>query len=123
MGDHHPTEDIDQPLARQLKQDYDILGSAIAGLYVEFDKLSKKQPGGQVSDLALETVNDAIRDSKGFLDGDRYVDRISEFVPAGENPVNSDVLLVLAQIKAALGRFRTSRSSAFSRHSIHLKDY
>jgi hypothetical protein len=85
-------------------QEAELVWSALTSLYGEFDKLSKKSPKERVTDLALKNVNDAIVDAKALLGGDRYVDRVTEFIPAGENPQNSDVLLVLSTLQAALER-------------------
>src|SRR5438132_13030626 len=96
----------DHQRAAAIRLQYELHGSAIEGLYVQFDKLTKKAPGDHLTELALETVNDAIRDSKTLLRGDPYVDRVKEFDPAGETPQNSDVLLVLSTLRTALERFR-----------------
>lgn len=93
-----------EQVAEDTYDNYSILDSEIDSLYREFDKLAKKS-GGRLSDLALANVNLVIKDSKELLTGDRYVDRVSEFVAAGENPLNSDVLLILATLRTALGRF------------------
>lgn len=91
--------------ATQIAADYELLRSELQSLYSEFDKLTKKAPAARLTSLALQTINSLIGDSKRLLSGDRYVDRVSEFVSAGENPVNSDVLLVLASLVSALDRF------------------
>ena len=91
--------------AEEIHSDYELLRSELQSLYNEFDKLTKKAPASRLTSLALQNINSLIGDSKGLLAGDRYVDRVSEFVSAGENPVNSDVLLVLATLVSALDRF------------------
>src|SRR5437870_3246402 len=88
----------DPQRAGAIRLQYELHGSAIDGLYVEFDKFTKKAPGDPLTELALEIVNDAIRDAKSLLKGDRYVDRVKEFDPAGDMPQNSDVLLVLSTL-------------------------
>lgn len=93
-------------IASEIRSQHSWLESEIENLYVEFDKLTKKSPGQPITVLALENVNCAISDAKELLEGDRAVDRISKFVPAGENPANSDVLLVLSKLRAALTRFK-----------------
>jgi hypothetical protein len=81
------------------------LSSYVDGLYVEVDKVAKKSPRDELSDLAVQRVNRAIRDAKSILDGfDEYVSDLAEFVPAGDNPEARDAVLVLSEIKAALSR-------------------
>ncbi|MDQ4125717.1 MAG: hypothetical protein M3134_08985 [Actinomycetota bacterium] len=102
----HPTDDDTVETAEAAYNDYTLLKSELMSLYDEFDKLTKKAPNNRLSPLALETVNALIGDAKALLGGDRYVDRVSQFVAAGETPQNSDVLLVLATLVKALARFR-----------------
>jgi hypothetical protein len=83
--------------------------------YIEIDKLAKKQPNMPVSDLIVESINDIIRDAKLLVQGDPHLDRIKEFVPAGNNPSHSDVLLKTKLVRSAVGRgkqFLTSHVSA-----------
>ena len=84
-----------------------LLQSVAAGLYDEADKLSKKAPAESASDLMLEQVNDIIRETRELLQGDVYVQRLKEFVPAGNNPQLRDVVVVLRQIRQGMERFRT----------------
>jgi len=98
-------EDELQEKAQRALDESDLISSEADALYQEFKELSKKNPESKVSDLSVEAVNHLIRDAKQLLGGDRYVDRMSEFVPAGENPSNSDVVLVLSKLRAALKRF------------------
>jgi len=84
-----------------------LLQSVAAGLYDEADKLSKKAPAESASDLMLEQVNDIIRETRELLQGDVYVQRLKEFVPAGNNPQLRDVVVVLRQIRQGMGRCST----------------
>lgn len=95
-----------EEVAEQVLADYHLLRSELHSLYDEFEKLTKKAPTTRLSPLALQTINSLIGDSKQLLSGDRYVDRVSEFVAAGETPFNSDVLLILSTLVTALERFR-----------------
>lgn len=97
-------------LASETKQKFNWLKSEIEDLYFEFDKLTKKAAAQRITDLALENVNAAVNDAKELLSGDRSVDRLKSFVAAGENPVNSDVLLVLSKLRTALRRFDSTWS-------------
>jgi hypothetical protein len=84
-----------------------LLQSVSIGLYDEADKLSKKAPAETASDLMLEQVNDIIRETRELLQEDVHVQRLKEFVPAGNNPQLRDVVVVLRQIRQGMDRFRT----------------
>jgi DNA repair exonuclease SbcCD ATPase subunit len=83
-----------------------LLESVSQGLYDEIDKLTKKAPAESITDLALSQVNDVIKETKQLLDSDAYIQRLNEFVPAGDNPQHRDVVLVLRLIREGLDRFR-----------------
>ena len=82
--------------------------SVASGLYIEIDKLTKKAPAEEVTDLVLKHVNDLIRQAKDLLKNDEYMKGLSEFIPAGNNPQYRDVIIVLRQIQHAFGRLTTS---------------
>lgn len=90
------------------KNQLTLLSSVSHGLYEEVDKLSKKAPSEPVTDLVLEQVNDVIRETKQLVADDTYVQRLNEFVPAGDNPQHRDAVVVLRQIRQGLDRFRQS---------------
>ena len=71
---------------------------------MEVDKLAKGNRHVEATDLTVQQANDAIRDAKEIVTNDAYLDRVKEFVPAGENPVYPDVLIVLATVQGALRR-------------------
>ncbi len=83
-----------------------LLDSVSLGLYEELDKLCKKAPAEAVTDLALEQVNYVIREAKQLVSNDVYVQRLNEFVPAGDRPEHRDVVVVLRQIRQGLERYR-----------------
>lgn len=89
-----------------LRKQISIMDSVSLGLYEEVDKLSKKAPADMITDLALEQVNDVIRDTKQLLEGDAYIQRQKEFVPAGDNPQHRDIVVVLRQIRQGLDRYQ-----------------
>jgi hypothetical protein len=93
---------------RQKQQKTDLLQSVSLGLYDEMDKLAKKAGADEVTNLALDLVNDFIRDSKTLLSEDEYVQRQKEFVPAGNNPQHRDVVVVMRQLRQGLERFAGS---------------
>lgn len=94
------------------KKNLPLLESVSLGLYEEMDKLSKKAPAETVTDLALAQLNDVIRETKLLITEDAFVQRLSEFVPAGDNPELRDAVVVLRQLRQGLERFR-SRLRAF----------
>lgn len=85
------------------------LNSVVTGLYMEVDKLAKKAPVDEVSDLALKRINVAITEAKKLLKGDPFVASIDVFVAAGENPEYRDVLLILREVKQGITREAEAR--------------
>src|SRR5438094_7818792 len=93
-----------------------LLSSSVNSLYIEMDKLEKKAPADQLSDLATKRVNRAIREAKQLMGSwDAHMEELAEFVAAGENPEIRDAVLVLSEIKAGLDRL----NAAFSLNSKH----
>jgi hypothetical protein len=90
-----------------------LLESVSVGLYEEVDKLSKKCPVDSVTDLVLNQMNDIIKETKELAD-DPYIQRLSEFVPAGDNPQQRDAVVVLRQIRQGLERHRKKIESQSS---------
>lgn len=88
-----------------------LLTSVAIGLYEEADKLSKKAPAERVTDLMLEQVNDVIRETKELITNDTYVQRLNEFVAAGDNPELRDVVVVLRQLRQGMQRYEQWLSS------------
>ena len=96
--------------------------SVSLGLYDEMDKMAKKAGADQVTDLALEQVNDFIRDAKALMAEDAYVQRYKEFVPAGDNPEYRDVVVVMRQLRQGLERLDTNVGSLQARWNERLAD-
>ena len=107
---------------RQKQKKIDLLQSVSLGLYDELDKLAKKAAADLVTDLALEQVNDFIRDSKTLLAEDAYVQRQKEFVAAGDNPQHRDVVVVMRQLRQGLERFAADVNSLQERVGELLAD-
>lgn len=78
--------------------------SVLEGLYDEIDKLTKKAPADEITELALRRVNGIINAAKELLKGDPFIDSIDPFVAAGEYPEHRDVLIILREIKQGMGR-------------------
>jgi hypothetical protein len=83
-----------------------MLDSVSKGLYEELDKLCKKAPAEPITDLILEQVNDIIKETKLLAETDPFVQKLNEFIPAGDNPQQRDVIVVLRQIRQGLNRYR-----------------
>jgi hypothetical protein len=65
----------------------------------------------------VEQANDIIRDAKEIVNGDTYLDRIKEFVPAGDNPCYPDVLVVMRGVRDSLRRTKDQLKG----HQSHLE--
>jgi hypothetical protein len=90
--------------ARENAATYKALVSHLEGFYQELDKLSKNKGVFEATDLVVEAINDIVRDAKRFAAGDPYLSRTKEFIPAGQNPPYSDVLLVARTVQQFLQR-------------------
>ena len=99
-----------------------LLDSVSRGLYDEIDKLAKKAPAEPLTDLALEQVNDIIRGTKQLITSDPYIERLNEFVPAGDNPQHRDAVIVLRQIRQGLERFGKQLDSLIDLLRVRLRD-
>lgn len=75
------------------------LVSHTEGFYDEIDKLAKGKALFAATDLAVQQVNDIIRDAKAIIEGDPHLNRVKEFVPAGDNPVYPDILLATRAVQ------------------------
>jgi len=91
-----------------------LLDSVSLGLYEEVDKLSKKAPAEPVTTLVLSQVNDVIRETKQLAEDDSYIQRLNEFVAAGDNPEHRDVVVVLRQIRQGLQRLEQNLKASIS---------
>lgn len=93
----------------QNNNSFEALSNHLAGFYEEIDKLAKGKSMLEVTELVVEQANNVIRDAKNIVEGDTYLDRVKEFVPAGDNPVYPDVLLTLRTVQQCLSRFGAGR--------------
>lgn len=82
------------------------------GFYQEIDKLAKGKTLLEVTNLIVDEANDVIRDAKALIRGDQFLDRVKEFVPAGNNPVYPDVVVNLKTVLQALGRAESQFEAA-----------
>lgn len=90
--------------AREHKARHHALSDHLRGFYDEVDKLAKGKSLMEATTLIVEQINDVIRDAKSIISNDPYLDRVKEFVPAGDNPVYPDVLMVTRSVRQCLGR-------------------
>ena len=79
--------------------------SHLVGFYEEVDKLAKGKALLAATDLIVEHANNIVREAKDLIKDDPYLDQLKEFVPAGDNPVYPDVVLVARSIQQAVERF------------------
>jgi hypothetical protein len=84
------------------------------GFYEEINKLAKGKTLLPVTNLMSERANEIIRDAKDIVKNDIYLDRIKQFVPAGDNPEYPDVLVSLRSILDCLGRFKLVQEAEIS---------
>jgi hypothetical protein len=91
-------------IVNKLVRRREALVSHLEGFYQEIDKLTKGKTLLPVTPLMVEQANDIIRDAKEVVMGDIYLDRIQKFVPAGDNPLYPDVLVVMRGVRDSLRR-------------------
>jgi DNA repair exonuclease SbcCD ATPase subunit len=102
------------------KKQLNLLESVSQGLYEELDKLSKKAPAEKVTDLVLEELNEVIKDTKELIENDPYIQRLNQFVPAGDNPEHRDAVVVMKQVRQGLERFRKRLTPLIEQLKTHL---
>lgn len=92
------------------------------GFYHEVDKLAKGKSLLEVTNRIVDEANQIIRDAKALVGGDPFLDRVKEFVPAGDNPVYPDVVVSLKTVLQALGRAESSFASTRRRIATLKRD-
>lgn len=111
---HRRTEQ-EQELLRQRNQQvaarrtahhkqHNALSTSLNALYVEVDKLAKKAPTEQLTDLNMQMVNDLITDIRLLVGEDHQLRRIRVVEPAGDNLQYRDALIILGQLQSSLRR-------------------
>jgi hypothetical protein len=98
------------------------LQSHLTGVYREIDKLAKGRSQFEATDLAVQQANDIVRDAKELIQGDIYLDRVKELVPAGNNPFYPDILLTLTAVQQTLERYGSNISDLQKRLSHRLRE-
>lgn len=89
----------------QQEDTWRMLTNVLVGHYDEVDKLCKKAPAEEITELLLKRVNQLIGQTKLLLRGDPFIDTIDVFVPAGDLPELRDVLIILRELKQGLTRW------------------
>jgi hypothetical protein len=110
------------PKYREHQKHLKSLNSVSLGIYEELDKLTKKAPAEQVTELILEQVNDVIRETKQLIEADPYIQKLTEFIPAGDLPQQRDVLFVIRQIRQGLERFEENLNTIHSKLMDRLQE-
>jgi len=108
-------------ITEYLKKDFDefiekgkmfnILDSVSEGLYEELDKLSKKSPIEPVTNLIVDEVNEVIKGIKDIIKNDLFIERLKQFVAAGDNPETRDVLIILKNVRQGINRYEPELKS------------
>lgn len=96
--------DRDLEMARRRETTRSDLLDHATGFYEEVEKLGRGKSLMEATPLAVTEANDIVRDAKTLIKGDAYLDRVKEFVPAGNNPTYPDVVITIKTILHALGR-------------------
>jgi hypothetical protein len=93
---------------------YDELLDHSGGLYEEVNKLAKGKTAFSATPLVRQSANDIIADAKKLIrpKEDIHMDRIKEFVPAGDEPSYPDVLVVLRSVRDCLKRDRKKKAAS-----------
>jgi uncharacterized membrane protein YqiK len=81
--------------------------------YQEIEKLTKGKTLVPATDLIVQRCNEIIEDAKAIVQHDLYLDRVKQFISAGDNPVYPDVLItartVLESIARSKAKFQTEQ--------------
>lgn len=118
-------ENLGDRIRKSLGEDtrrLDLLESVAKGLYEEVDKLTKKTPGTPVTDLVVEQVNDVLQETRTLVPSDPFVQKLKDFVPAGDNPEHRDVTVVLKQVLNGMVRFRGQISTTVAMCRVLIKE-
>jgi hypothetical protein len=108
--------------ARDKSERSEALANHLSGFYDEVDKLAKGKALVEATDLIVEHANAIVQDAKALIQGDSYLDRVKEFVPAGDNPVYPDVLLTARTVQQAVGRFQSLLVRKEQNLALRLRD-
>ena len=86
-------------------ENHEDLMPLLNSMFLQFQELSKKKPDGVLNKRKVEVVNRLLREIYGIIEGEStsaYLDLLDE----DELPQNSDVVLMLGQVAAAMETFK-----------------
>ena len=94
-----------------------------SGFYDEVNKLAKGRTAFPATPLVRQNANDIIADAKKLVKTkeDVHMDRIKEFVPAGDEPPYPDVLVVLRSVRQCLKRHREKEADSIEALQVKLR--
>ncbi len=86
------------------------------GFYEEVDKLAKGRTAFPATPLVRQNANDIISDAKRLVRAkeDIHMDRVKEFVRAGDEPLYPDVLVTIRSVRNCLNRHRDKQTARVS---------
>ena len=84
---------------------HDDLMPLLSVMFREFQDLSKKKPDGVLNKRKVEIVNRLLHDVLEILEGE-FTRAFLDLLDEDDLPQNSDVVLILSQVVAAMEAFR-----------------
>jgi hypothetical protein len=89
------------------------LQSVCEGYYDELGKQTRKWPTMPVTRRTVDRVNKLLGEVRKLLEDeeDDFAAGLDDIVPAGDLPENRDVVLILREVRDALGRFEQEHTS------------
>ena len=85
---------------------HEAMSPLLQSMYLEFQELSKKKPGDVLSISKVRLVNRLLSNVLKLLENDPVRPFLNDF-DEDDLPQNSDVILMLGQVKAAMIGFKT----------------
>ncbi len=87
-------------------EEYELLNPLLRSLLTEMKELSKKKQDGVVNKLKVTIVNKILERIRGLLEKEP-TSRFIALLDDETLPTNSDVVLILAQFKAAMDQYHS----------------
>lgn len=93
------------------------------GFYVEINKLAKGRTPLSATPLVRQSANDIVSDAKKLIKTkeDVHMDRIKEFVHAGDEPTYPDILVVTGSVKHCLQRHKEKQNERIKSERLKLR--
>jgi hypothetical protein len=83
---------------------YEVTRPLLDAMYVEFKELSKKKPEGVVSKAKIKIINRLLSRCREVLKDEMTIEYL-DLLEEDDVPQNSDVVLMLSQYTAAMGKY------------------